>query len=172
MWTYFCGRLVDTWYFGLRDDCEFLLSPHSSPTPYSRIFTTEYSKVRILNISSQRLRSKVQIGMLLSPTSSKTKSCSRNQCQSLGQSPPPFFRFSVVRDNKLTSSLCKSAIRKLLIKDEHKRIGSSSGASEVKAHKWFASVNWGLLRHMTPPVRFLPTLHVLINHSPTNLHSN
>jgi serine/threonine protein kinase len=50
------------------------------------------------------------------------------------------------------SSLCKSAIRKLLIKDEHKRLGSNSGASEVKQHKWFSNVNWGLLRHMTPPV--------------------
>ena len=50
------------------------------------------------------------------------------------------------------NSLCKSAIKKLLIKDEHKRLGSNSGASEVKAHKWFTSVNWGLLRHMTPPV--------------------
>jgi protein-serine/threonine kinase len=48
--------------------------------------------------------------------------------------------------------MCKSAIRKLLIKDEHKRLGSNSGASEVKQHKWFATVNWGLLRHMTPPV--------------------
>lgn len=58
------------------------------------------------------------------------------------------------KDEMLTGShsLCKSAIRKLLIKDEHKRLGSSSGASEVKQHKWFASVNWGLLRHMTPPV--------------------
>lgn len=51
-----------------------------------------------------------------------------------------------------TTSLCKSAIRKLLIKDEHKRIGSISGASEVKQHKWFSTVSWGLLRHMTPPI--------------------
>ncbi|WVQ78437.1 hypothetical protein IAT38_000523 [Cryptococcus sp. DSM 104549] len=50
------------------------------------------------------------------------------------------------------SSFCKSCIRKLLIKDENKRLGSSSGASEVKQHKWFASVNWGLLRNMTPPI--------------------
>lgn len=50
------------------------------------------------------------------------------------------------------SSMCKSAIRKLLIKDEHKRLGSSSGASEVKNHKWFATISWGLLRHMTPPI--------------------
>ena len=52
------------------------------------------------------------------------------------------------------TSMCKSAIKKLLIKDEHKRLGSNSGASEVKQHKWFATVNWGLLRHMTPPVSF------------------
>ncbi|OWZ57156.1 protein-serine/threonine kinase [Cryptococcus neoformans c45] len=50
------------------------------------------------------------------------------------------------------SSNCKSCIRKLLIKDENKRLGSASGASEVKQHRWFASVNWGLLRNMTPPI--------------------
>lgn len=47
---------------------------------------------------------------------------------------------------------CKSLIRKLLIKDEHKRLGSGSGASEVKNHKWFNNITWGLLRHRTPPV--------------------
>ncbi|KAL7424287.1 serine/threonine protein kinase, AGC [Cryptotrichosporon argae] len=55
-------------------------------------------------------------------------------------------------EDKPVTSFCKSAIRKLLIKDEHKRLGSSSGASEVKQHKWFANVSWGLLRHMTPPI--------------------
>jgi protein-serine/threonine kinase len=49
-------------------------------------------------------------------------------------------------------SLCKSAIRKLLIKDEHKRLGSNAGASEIKLHKWFAPINWGLLRNEKPPV--------------------
>ncbi|BEI89390.1 uncharacterized protein CcaverHIS019_0207520 [Cutaneotrichosporon cavernicola] len=55
-------------------------------------------------------------------------------------------------EDRLVTNLCKSAIRKLLIKDEHKRLGSQSGASEVKQHKWFASISWGLLRHMTPPI--------------------
>ncbi|WVO14175.1 hypothetical protein L204_101806 [Cryptococcus depauperatus] len=50
------------------------------------------------------------------------------------------------------SSNCKSCIRKLLIKDENKRMGSTSGASEVKQHKWFATISWGLLRNMTPPI--------------------
>ncbi|KAJ9115299.1 hypothetical protein QFC20_001167 [Naganishia adeliensis] len=55
-------------------------------------------------------------------------------------------------DSPHISSQCKSLIRKLLIKDEHKRLGSASGASEVKLQKWFASINWGLLRHQTPPI--------------------
>ncbi|WVQ76567.1 hypothetical protein IAR50_006238 [Cryptococcus sp. DSM 104548] len=50
------------------------------------------------------------------------------------------------------SSSCKSCIRKLLIKDENKRLGSQSGASEVKQHKWFGNLSWGLLRNMTPPI--------------------
>ena len=41
---------------------------------------------------------------------------------------------------------------RLLDKSETRRLGSGSGASQVKQHKWFAKVNWGLLRNMTPPV--------------------
>ena len=55
-------------------------------------------------------------------------------------------------DHPVTTTVCKSVIKKLLIKDEHKRLGSQSGASEVKQHKWFASINWGLLRHQKPPI--------------------
>ncbi|WVW82750.1 hypothetical protein I302_104761 [Kwoniella bestiolae CBS 10118] len=55
-------------------------------------------------------------------------------------------------ETPMVTSFCKSFIRKLLIKDENKRLGSSSGASEVKSHKWFGTVNWGLLRNMTPPI--------------------
>lgn len=42
---------------------------------------------------------------------------------------------------------------RLLDKEENTRLGSMSGASEAKQHKWFAKVNWGLLRHTEPPVR-------------------
>jgi protein-serine/threonine kinase len=42
----------------------------------------------------------------------------------------------------------------LLEKRETARLGSRSGASEVKQHKWFAKTNWGLLRNMQPPVSF------------------
>ncbi|GAA6011880.1 hypothetical protein JCM11491_000089 [Sporobolomyces phaffii] len=55
-------------------------------------------------------------------------------------------------DHPATTTVCKSVIKRLLFKDEHKRLGSQSGASEVKQHKWFASINWGLLRHSKPPI--------------------
>ncbi|KAK0527860.1 serine/threonine protein kinase, AGC [Tilletia horrida] len=67
--------------------------------------------------------------------------------------------FSNVLRNEVTfpegtpiSSMGKSLIRKLLIKDEIHRLGSQSGASEVKSHKWFAPLSWGLLRNSTPPI--------------------
>ncbi|KAL1642363.1 serine/threonine protein kinase, AGC [Diplodia intermedia] len=50
------------------------------------------------------------------------------------------------------SNLCKSLIRKLLIKDEMRRLGSRAGASDVKAHPFFRTTQWALLRHMKPPM--------------------
>ncbi|EMC91753.1 hypothetical protein BAUCODRAFT_38892 [Baudoinia panamericana UAMH 10762] len=50
------------------------------------------------------------------------------------------------------SNLCKSLIRKLLIKDELRRLGSRAGASDVKAHPFFRTTSWALLRHMKPPI--------------------
>jgi len=52
---------------------------------------------------------------------------------------------------RVTSS-CKDIILRLLQKDETRRLGSQSGASEVKQHKWYAKINWGLLRNTTPPI--------------------
>lgn len=46
----------------------------------------------------------------------------------------------------------KEIITRLLHKSEAKRLGSQSGASEVKAHKWFVKLNWGLLRNDKPPI--------------------
>ncbi|TIB58115.1 hypothetical protein E3P78_04020 [Wallemia ichthyophaga] len=54
--------------------------------------------------------------------------------------------------HNMCSSSGRSLIRKLLIKDENKRLGSTSGASEVKQHKWFNTLNWGLLRNLKPPI--------------------
>ncbi|KAI9703769.1 MAG: serine/threonine protein kinase, AGC [Candelina mexicana] len=50
------------------------------------------------------------------------------------------------------SNLCKSLIRKLLIKDEMRRLGSRAGASDIKTHAFFRPTQWALLRHMKPPM--------------------
>ncbi|KAF2447714.1 serine/threonine-protein kinase ppk14 [Karstenula rhodostoma CBS 690.94] len=50
------------------------------------------------------------------------------------------------------SGNCKSLIRKLLIKDELRRLGSRAGASDVKTHPFFRATSWALLRHMKPPI--------------------
>ncbi|KAF2842254.1 putative serine/threonine-protein kinase nrc-2 [Patellaria atrata CBS 101060] len=50
------------------------------------------------------------------------------------------------------SNLCKSLIRKLLIKDELRRLGSRAGASDVKTHPFFRTTQWALLRHSKPPM--------------------
>ncbi|XMA17224.1 hypothetical protein WAI453_010015 [Rhynchosporium graminicola] len=51
-----------------------------------------------------------------------------------------------------TSNLCKSLIRKLLIKDENRRLGARAGASDVKTHPFFRTTQWALIRHMKPPM--------------------
>jgi protein-serine/threonine kinase len=43
-------------------------------------------------------------------------------------------------------------MRKLLIKDEMRRLGSRAGASDVKNHPFFKPITWALLRHMKPPM--------------------
>ncbi|KAI9332923.1 AGC protein kinase [Zopfochytrium polystomum] len=48
---------------------------------------------------------------------------------------------------------CKSIVKKLLHKDETRRLGSRTGAPDVKAHQFFKGVNWALLRNETPPIR-------------------
>ncbi|CEG69388.1 Putative Serine/threonine-protein kinase domain protein [Rhizopus microsporus] len=50
------------------------------------------------------------------------------------------------------SNHCKSFIRKLLNKNEKKRLGSRAGASEVKSHPFFNTINFALLRNMKPPI--------------------
>ncbi|RPD61915.1 Pkinase-domain-containing protein [Lentinus tigrinus ALCF2SS1-7] len=56
------------------------------------------------------------------------------------------------RDTPKVSHACKDVITRLLDKKESTRLGSKSGASEVKQHKWFAKINWGLLRNTQPPI--------------------
>lgn len=50
------------------------------------------------------------------------------------------------------SSACRSIIRKLLTKDEKKRLGSRAGASDIKQHPFFKNTQWALLRNQRPPI--------------------
>ncbi|KAK3989789.1 putative serine/threonine-protein kinase [Cladorrhinum sp. PSN332] len=50
------------------------------------------------------------------------------------------------------SNICKSLIRKLLIKDENRRLGARAGASDIKTHPFFRTTQWALIRHMKPPI--------------------
>lgn len=61
--------------------------------------------------------------------------------------PPPH-----KKQPQAVSNSCKNLIRRLLDKQEAKRLGSKAGASEVKAHPFFKSLKFALLRHMTPPI--------------------
>jgi protein-serine/threonine kinase len=54
--------------------------------------------------------------------------------------------------NAFSFSLCKSLIRKLLIKDENRRLGARAGASDIKVHPFFRTTSWALIRHMKPPI--------------------
>jgi protein-serine/threonine kinase len=56
------------------------------------------------------------------------------------------------RDTPKISQPGKDCIVRLLDKNEKTRLGSKSGASEVKSHKWFCKINWGLLRNTRPPI--------------------
>jgi len=43
-------------------------------------------------------------------------------------------------------------MKKLLIKNEYKRLGVKSGASDIKTHSFFKGINWALLRNIKPPI--------------------
>ncbi|KAF7355173.1 Serine/threonine-protein kinase nrc-2 [Mycena sanguinolenta] len=60
------------------------------------------------------------------------------------------------KDTPKVSQAGKDCMTRLLDKRERSRLGSKSGASEVKQHKWFAKINWGLLRNTRPPI--IPSL--------------
>ena len=50
------------------------------------------------------------------------------------------------------SSSCRNLVKKLLVKDPAKRLGFKSGASEIKSHAFFKTVQWDLLRNQKPPL--------------------
>ncbi|XAR71215.1 Non-specific serine/threonine protein kinase [Bertholletia excelsa] len=65
--------------------------------------------------------------------------------------------FNVVGQNlkfpegSTVSFAAKDLIRGLLVKDPQKRLGYKRGATEIKQHPFFESVNWALIRSNHPP---------------------
>lgn len=51
----------------------------------------------------------------------------------------------------VVSEACQDLITQLLIKDPSKRLGTKSGAEEIKVHPFFKGYNWALLRNEPPP---------------------
>ncbi|KAL7613099.1 serine/threonine-protein kinase D6PK [Lactuca sativa] len=49
------------------------------------------------------------------------------------------------------SFAAKDLIRGLLVKDPQKRLGYKRGATEIKQHPFFESINWALIRGISPP---------------------
>lgn len=47
---------------------------------------------------------------------------------------------------------CRDLIKKLLIKNELKRLGSKTGAADIKRHPFFKKVQWSFLRNQEPPL--------------------
>lgn len=45
----------------------------------------------------------------------------------------------------------RDLIEKLLVKDVSRRLGSRTGANEIKSHPWFKNLNWAMLRNEPPP---------------------
>ncbi|SCU77344.1 LAMI_0A00804g1_1 [Lachancea mirantina] len=67
--------------------------------------------------------------------------------------------FSNVLKNEVTfpnnneiSRSCKDLIKRLLVKQETKRLGSKLGASDIKKHPFFKKIQWSLLRNQEPPL--------------------
>ncbi|KAI0227182.1 serine/threonine protein kinase, AGC, partial [Massospora cicadina] len=60
--------------------------------------------------------------------------------------------FPITPHGQTLTSNCKAIIRKLLNRDEYKRLGSRSGASDIKSHPFFKTINFALLRNMAPPI--------------------
>ncbi|KAK8947296.1 Serine/threonine-protein kinase AtPK7 [Platanthera zijinensis] len=71
--------------------------------------------------------------------------------------------FNVVREplripeTPSTSSAAKDLMRGLLVKDPQQRLAYMRGATEIKQHPFFQSLNWALIRCACPPE--VPKLH-------------
>lgn len=58
----------------------------------------------------------------------------------------------VFPNNNDVTRVCKDLIKKLLCKNESKRLGSKMGAADIKRHPFFKKVEWSFLRNQEPPL--------------------
>eukprot|EP00798_Chlamydomonas_sp_ICE-L_P007879 gene7879-1089_t len=58
----------------------------------------------------------------------------------------------------VVSEQCQDLITQLLVKDPANRLGTKSGAEEIKKHPFFAGINFALIRNEPPP--YVPTRQV------------
>lgn len=63
------------------------------------------------------------------------------------------------------SFAAKDLIRGLLVKDPQKRLGYKRGATEIKQHPFFETVNWALIRSSLPPEIPKPVDLTIFNHT-------
>lgn len=56
------------------------------------------------------------------------------------------------------SKEAKRLVKALLTPDVRKRLGAEHGAADIKAHPFFAGINWALLRDLKPPI--IPRVNV------------
>ncbi|KAI4351556.1 hypothetical protein L6164_005913 [Bauhinia variegata] len=63
------------------------------------------------------------------------------------------------------SFAAKDLIRGLLVKDPQKRFGYKRGATEIKQHPFFESINWALIRSINPPEIPKPVDVAFLNHT-------
>jgi hypothetical protein len=62
------------------------------------------------------------------------------------------FQHPLTMGKPKVSSICRDLIRKLLVKDQQKRLGYAAGVGAIKAQTFFRDITWDLLRNQTPPL--------------------
>lgn len=55
-------------------------------------------------------------------------------------------------EGDIGSSEARKIVRKLLKRDQKKRLGAENGATDIKNHPWFSCINFSLIRNDQPPI--------------------